>query len=348
MRHRWVRIVLIVSVAFAVRAPAAAEGLQFAELHDFKLQSGEVIGSCQAGYRTAGELNQNRSNAILFPTWFSGTTQNLIESGWIGPGKLADTSKYFVVAVEALGNGVSCSPSNSREQPGETFPRFTIADMVESQRRLLTEELGIERLHAVVGISMGGMQTFQWIVSHPDWMEKAVSLVGTPRQTPYDVLLWNTELDAIEKTFDAYEDPDQAQRAAMSLVAGIHELAVRTPEAFNADHKLTRLPAVLANKQAALIQRMNALDWASQLRAMIGHDASLLFGGSLNRAAQAVRAELFVIVASEDHMVNPTPALEFARHLEARTMELEGPCGHLAIGCKQEKVTQAVAEFLSR
>ena len=82
------------------------------------------------------------------------------------------------------------------------FPVFTIRDMVNSQYRLLTENLGINHIRAVMGISMGGMQTFQWIISYHEFMDRAVSIVGSPRLTAYDLLLWRSELSAIEEDKD--------------------------------------------------------------------------------------------------------------------------------------------------
>ncbi len=111
-------------------AIATAQELQFANLGDFKLQSGEVIRDCRIGYRTFGHLKSGPSNAILFTTWFGGTTQELIEM--IGPQGL-DPGKYFVIAVDAIGDGVSTSPSNSKSQSRMKFPKFTITDMVLQQ-----------------------------------------------------------------------------------------------------------------------------------------------------------------------------------------------------------------------
>ena len=132
----------------------------------------------------AGTLDAARSNAVLFPTWFGGTSQDL--ERYIGPGKLVDTDRWFVIAVDALGNGVSSSPSTSRRQPRMAFPRLAIRDMVDSQRRLLAQELGLTRVHAVVGLSMGGMQAFQWLVSFPEALDVAIPIIGSPKLASYD------------------------------------------------------------------------------------------------------------------------------------------------------------------
>ena len=81
---------------------------QFAELGTCKLESGQQIENCRLGYRTWGKLNADGSNAILFPTWFTGTSAQI--AGFVGPNALVDPAKYFVIGVDALGDGVSSSP----------------------------------------------------------------------------------------------------------------------------------------------------------------------------------------------------------------------------------------------
>src|SRR5271169_3624841 len=167
-------------LALIVSAPAQQQ--QFASLGDIKLQSGETLRDRRIGYRTYGTLNADKSNAILFPTWAGGTTEQLQDA--IVKDKFADPAVYFVITVDALSNGVSSSPSNSRVQPRMQFPRINIRDMVETQHELLTRVFGIHHLKAVMGISMGGMQTFRCIVAYPDCMDKRIPIVGSPRLAP--------------------------------------------------------------------------------------------------------------------------------------------------------------------
>jgi homoserine O-acetyltransferase len=190
-------LLFILLLCLTAGSARGEEALKFADLGDFRLETGEVIGKCRLGYRTFGTLNADKSNAVIFPTWFAGTTQDLIDLGLIGADKLVDSSSFFVIAIDAFGNGVSSSPSTSRLQPGRTFPQFSISDMVKAQHRLVTRELNLTHLHIVVGISMGGMQVFQWMASYPDFLDKAVAIVGTPRLASYDLLLWRAELGAI-------------------------------------------------------------------------------------------------------------------------------------------------------
>ncbi|HEX9500320.1 MAG TPA: alpha/beta fold hydrolase, partial [Thermoanaerobaculia bacterium] len=136
-------------VVFLFATAAHAQELRFANIDGVKI-----------GYRTWGRLDDAKSNAILVLTWFAGTSEGL--AGWIGPGNLYDPSKYYIIVVDALGDGVSSSP-----------PNFTMRDMVRAQHELLTRELKLDHVYAVSGLSMGGMQTFQWVVSYPMFMTKA-------------------------------------------------------------------------------------------------------------------------------------------------------------------------------
>ena len=224
------RLLLCVSL---LAACVFAQEQKFAPLGNFKLENGQTIRDCRIGYRTFGKLNRDQSNAILFPTWFTGTTKDLIDS--FGPGKLVDTSKYYVIAVDALGDGVSSSPSNSRTQPHMRFPTFSIRDMVSSEHAMLTRVLHIPHLHAVMGISMGGMQSFQWILSYSDFMDKAIPIHGSPQLAPYDLLLWQTMKDAVEHD-SRWKNGDYTPPLHIRTVKEINDLAITTPERYNREH----------------------------------------------------------------------------------------------------------------
>ena len=304
---------------------AHAQEQQFANIGDLKLQHGGVIRNCRVGYRTFGTLNRDRSNVVVFPTWAGGTTEQL--KGSIGPGKLIDSTSHFVVAIDALSNGVSSSPSNSRLQPRLRFPIFSLRDTVESQHELLTRVLKIDHVKAVVGISMGGMQTFQWIVSYPNFMDKAVPIVGSPRLAPYDLLLWSAQLEALKR------DPNSAR--ALDFAFG--ELLLTTPTDYN--RRKTR-EEVFADLEKARndTKRFDANDKIRQMQAMMSLDVA--------RDVRAVKAKVLVVVSKYDHVVTPGPATEFAKLIGAKLIELEGDCGHLATSCESGKLNEAVTDFL--
>jgi homoserine acetyltransferase len=333
-------VVVIVAIVFATALLAFAQEQKFANVGDLKLVSGEVIKNCRVGYRTYGQLNADKSNVVVFPTWFGGTSEQ-VGGGNAGPGKLVDSSKYYVVVFDALADGVSSSPSNSAEQHGAAFPKIAIRDMVESQHEALTKVLGLSHVHAVLGISMGGMQTFQWAVAYPDFMDRLIPIVGTPQQTSYDLLLWNTELDEI-RSDPQFENGNYKVSPPLKTVAHIMQLNMMTPE--NRAENLSR--AQFGKFYSDQQTTNDANDTVRQLEAMIGLDLAAQFGGSMERAAAAVKAPMLVIASAQDHMVNPIPAIKFAELKQAKLLKLDGDCGHLAPSCELDKVRPAVAEFL--
>lgn len=319
-----------------IGATLAADGdLQFGEFERCQLESGETIENCRIGYRTYGTLNQDRSNAVLMPIWFTGRSEDHFNNGFIGPDKTVDSSRYFVVSVDALSNGVSSSPSNSDESP---FPAISISDMVDSQHRLLTEILDITHLHAIVGISMGGMQTFEWVVRYPDFIDKAVPITGTPVQTSYDQLLWDTQVSTIETLGDS--------DAAAQIVAGIDGLAVYTPDYVTKNIQRDAYgkyiePFVIENKKHGLRDRV------PQLKAMIDHDVMRPFEGDLEATIESVQASMLIVVSPTDHTVNPTPSREFAELLDVKLIEFDGTCGHIDSICGRDWLAPMVRDFLA-
>jgi homoserine O-acetyltransferase len=339
--------VLSVFITLFTVAPLCGQEIKFAPLGNFRLESGEIIRDLQLGYRTLGSLNADRSNAILWPTWFTGTSAQLM--GFVGPGKLLDPSKYYVILVDALGDGVTTSPSNSPMQPHMYFPKFTIRDMVNAEYKLAAGRLGLKHLRAVMGISMGGMQTFTWMVAYPDFMDKAIPIVGSPRMTSYDLLLWTAEEHAIEADA-AWNHGDYLTTpvAGMKTVAEIHEMNLTTPGYRVAHTPPEDFTGFLTKTEQDTMKGFDANDWIRQLQAMMAQDVSKPFGGSMEKAAAAVRAQVLVVAATQDHMVNPTPALGFAKPIHAQTLELDSDCGHLSPGCEEQKMNSAIQDFLEK
>lgn len=255
---------------------ALAQEQQFANIGDLKLQSGGIIRNCRVGYRTFGKLAADQSNVVVFPTWAGGKSEQLASS--IGPGKLIDSETYFVVAIDALSNGVSSSPSNSRLQPRMRFPEFTLRDTVESQHELLTKVLKIDRVKAIVGISMGGMQVFQWLVSYPDFMEKAIPIVGSPRLAPYDLMLWQAQIEALMRDRD-WKRGNYSANPARALDFAFGELLLATPTDYNRrkSHEQALADFAAARRDT---HRSDANDKIRQVQAMMRLDVSREFGGS--------------------------------------------------------------------
>jgi homoserine O-acetyltransferase len=328
------RSIFVICVLLALQLVALAQEQQFANLGDFKLQNGKVIRNCRVGYRTFGTLNGDKSNVIVFPTWAGGTTEQLKSN--FGPGRLIDSTSYYVVAIDALSNGVSSSPSNSRLQPRMRFPEFSLRDTVATQHELLTRVLNIHRVKAVVGISMGGMQVFQWLASYPDFMEKAIPIVGSPRLAPYDLMLWQAQIDALMRDRD-WKGGNYSVNPARALDFAFGELLLTTPTDYNRRKSREQVFADLEKAQNDA-KRFDANDKIRQVQAMMKLDVA--------RDLATVKAKVFVVVAKYDHVVTPGPATEFANLLGAKLLVLDSDCGHLATSCESRRLNDAVDDFL--
>jgi homoserine acetyltransferase len=347
-------LIVVTTILFALAAgPARAQSPttpaqapeRFADLGDLKLQSGAVIHDFRLGYRTVGELNAEKSNAALWPTYLGGHSGQLLQ--YVGPANVVDTTKYFAILVDSIGDGVSTSPSNSRLQPRMQFPEFTIRDMVESEYRLVTETLHLTHLHAVLGYSMGGMQTFEWATAYPDFMDEAIALSGSPQSTSYDKLLWTAEIGALEldpnwkngngrgpmaRGFAVYSEID-----SMNVTSPPYRVAHTSPKEF--DEFLAKTHKQYLGDAAA------ACDAIRQRQAIMSMDISGEYGETLEQSAKRVRAKLLVFVSPEDHMVNPEPAVDFANAIGAPVVLLQSNCGHSSLSCIS--IGPTVAKFLA-
>ena len=318
---------------------AQSQQQQFASIGDLHLKNGATIKDCRVGYRTYGVLNENHSNAILWPTWFLGRSADL--SPMIGPNRLLDTERFFVIAVDALGNGVSSSPSNSKEQPGVSFPNFTIADMVASQHILLTEKLGVSHLHALVGQSMGGIQAFQWIVDYPDFMDRTVTVMGTPRLSTSDVIWLSIEAQSILNDKD-WNEGNYTIQPKLLAAKYTQQLVMSTPDQMDAKVPPESTPLFIG--QISGSNGFDATDWLYQIRAILQLD--IFQGRSAKDTAKLVRSKVMIINGTQDHAVNWREPSDFARMLNSKPILLNSACGHGAASCEAATLSPQVVDFL--
>jgi homoserine O-acetyltransferase len=194
------------------------------DLGDFQLQRGATLRGAKLAYKTFGELNADKSNAIVYPTWYSG--QHYDNEWLIGSGMALDPAKYFIVIPNMLGNGLSSSPSNTPEPYNKSrFPHVTAYDNVMAQHKLITELFGIEHLRMVTGWSMGALQTFHWGAIFPDMMDLLLPFCGSAKCSRHNVVFLEGVKAAL--TADAafkegwYETkPERGLRAAARVYAG--------------------------------------------------------------------------------------------------------------------------------
>ena len=314
----------------------------FAEIGDLKLENGETLYDCKIGFRTFGTANSDHSNVIIYPTWFGGTTAQLVDL--IGPGKLIDDTKYYVIAIDALGNGISTSPTNSELQGGNEFPEISIEDMVNSQYKLLTEYFEIEHIFAIIGGSMGSMQALQWIVSYPDFIDKAIPYVATPRRSSYDMLIMAFR----KKMIKSYQELGADEKFIMTMMNYTSQLFAYSPEYRVENTTPEEFPVYIEKIESRKPSKIFPIEnYLVQLQAMETHNIYKDFNNSVSATAKTIKTEVFFILGEADMLVSPEPALELAEILNCEVLMLNNDCGHLSVGCELKKCGSEINQFLT-
>ena len=348
-------VVSSVALGLLLPLPAAAHTPQqpphqlFGE-GDLRLESGEVIKDFSISYVTHGKLNEKKSNAILMVTALGGNHHRI--DFMIGPGKALDPDKYFIICTDAIGNGLTTSPSNSKAQARMSFPRFAIRDMVESQYRLLKEKFGIDHVVAVVGPSMGGMQALQWGVSHSDYTDALVAMVPLARTPAWSVAVVEATRKAImndpawkDGNYDA--PPEKGVRLWRDI---LNLLSARTPDMYAAQFKngTDVLPWMEAQETAAL-KGFDANDYIYQTWAYERHDVGTTpgFGGDTAKALASIRAKTLILTGTKDLLNPEIEPLEAGKNIVGVKMLTISPgtvTGHASAG----GFNPADVEFLNR
>jgi homoserine O-acetyltransferase len=299
---------------------------EIVNIGNFYTEKHQLISNCKIGYTSIGKKNANASNVIVVPTWYTGSSNDvLVEMASL----MLDTSKYYIMVVDALGNGISSSPSNTPD-----FPAITISDMVKATHQLLDDVLHIHQIYAVVGVSMGGMQAFQWGVDYPLYVGKLVSIVGTPKQSTYDLLQWKTFSSLL-----SLADKKLSKEEALELYHHTFQLTIRTPDYWNQRFPASMADSLLNGAVAAANKRMQPKDYLAQMSAMINHD--------VERYTKAFEIrDMLAVVAVADHMVTPDASLDFARKHQLTTYVLQGLDGHMLGVTQFKKLADVLRQFL--
>ena len=261
---------------------------------------------------------------------------------FVGRDGFLDTTLYHVLLVDALGDGLSSSPSNTRGG-SKAFAHLTVGDMVESQYRLLTERLGITHLRAVLGFSMGGMQAIEWAVRYPDFVDRVIPIAGSARVGAFDRLMWTAMLNEIEDGRRAHSPTD----SIWTRLAHLEMLFVQTPVGVNAKGIDSVEHEVVANARGYQTQ-WKLEDYAAQLRAIRRYDVRQSPSEDMQRAADRVRSRVLAIYSWDDHMVTAGSMADFARMVHADTLSIHSTCGHVTLFCEQARVAPAIRAFISR
>lgn len=312
--------------------------VQTCQLGDLKLESGEVIPNFRMTYITFGTLNDAKSNAILSLHGLQGNRNN--QAYWVGPGKAFDPKRYFIIQPDTL--GVASMDPNATTSPTRSglnmsFPRFNIRDMVNAEHRMLTECLGIKRLVAVAGSSMGGVEAFQWAVSYPNFMEAVIP--GTPmaRANRQGNFIWEAVRQVImvdPKWQDGNYPNDDPPRAGIGVGLQIQSVVGSSAAGYEEEFQTReQVHAAFAADAKRVGNTVQPRDWVYRSWAIQSHDISQThsFKGDLAAAARSIRARVLILPNCQDqlHPSREGGVLEAAQHIpHAKLVDLNDTGGH--------------------
>lgn len=311
----------------------------YKNIGNLPLEGGGVLINCRVGYRTAGLINHDSSNVLVYVTWFGGNSSNLYSL--LGPDKLIDTNNYFIIMIDALGNGISTSPSNYASYNDQPFPAITIYDMVKSQYILLRDSLGFKAVLGFIGGSMGSMQVLQWAVQYPGYAKKHVAYVPTPKSSVYDLLYWNIQLNTI-KTGMKYNIPAREYMKGVNLVTNLN---ARTPEYLVRNVTSGLLDTIIMKSERDPDTIFTPENYLEQLSAMMHHNIYKYADEAVIH--KTARERVFLIISKYDHILNPEPALTLSKNSGCKTKIFESDCGHLVIGCNMEESRKLIADYFA-
>lgn len=333
------------------------QGYNIYQLGDVRLQSGAVLRGAQLAYATYGTLNAAADNAVLLPTFYTGT--HIRNEPLFGPGRAIDPAHHFVVSVNLFGNGYSSSPSNAPPpQSGPRFPQVTLYDNVACQRRLLTERLGVRRLALVLGWSMAAMQAYQWAAQYPDMVEAILPYCGAARCSPLNYAFLDgpkaaLQADAAWNGGNYVSPPEKGLRAfGRVYVAWAYSHAFFRDGLYRTLGFATLEDFVRGWEEDHLTWDANDLIakiWTWQHGDISDNE---IYRGDFSRALQAIGARAIVMPCNTDMYFAPADnaaEVREMRHAELRVFE--SPWGHCVaspgrVPAFQRALDEAAAELL--
>ena len=379
---------------------------RYADLPDpITLECGQELAGVRVAYETYGELAPTKDNVILVCHALSGDAHAAgyartppAEStrdgfgaterdgasgkglGWwdgmIGPGKAFDTDRYYVVSTNLLGGcrgttGPSSVDPDTGAPYGPDFPVITVADMVRTQRAFL-DVLGIERLAAVAGGSLGGMQAFEWAVRYPDQVDAIVAIASTHALQPQGVA-WNAiAREAIMRDPDwqggRYYGTGRQPDAGMGVARMVGHVTYLSGQAlsdkfgrrlqnelrYTISEPEFAVESYLRHQAESFVKRFDANTYLYTSRALTYFDLARQYGGgSLERAVEDVRARTLLIAFSSDWLYPPEASKNVADALQnqGKQVELEvidAPYGHDCFLLEEARQTPIIRRFLHR
>jgi homoserine O-acetyltransferase len=354
------RLLLALTVPAVWAGPASGQvsPVQTCDLGSLALESGAVIPNFRMTYITLGTLNAAKSNAILSIHGLRGNRNS--QTTWAGPGRAFDTTRYFVIQPDTLGvvsldPNATTSPTRSGLNMG--FPRFNIRDMVHAEHRMLTECLGIRHLVAVSGTSMGGIESFQWAVSYPDFMDAVIPLVPQAKSNRQGNFIWEAARQVIMADpkwrggdYPNDDPPRMGAGVGLNVQTAFGSSSRSFEESFATKEEVF---ASFAAGVATVASSVQPRDWIYRTWAIDSHHIGETpgFNGDLAAAARAIQARVLLFPNCFDQLLPPRESgvFEAAEHIRTvKLVNLDHMAGHGGTGAQQALITTQVRDLLDR
>jgi homoserine O-acetyltransferase/O-succinyltransferase len=349
------------------------------------LQSGQTLESFTLAYETYGQLNADRSNAILICHALSGdahvagyhTGDPDEKPGWwddaVGPGKMFDTRRYFVICANVIGGCQGSTGPSSLAPDGKPyamrFPFVTVQDMVHAQHHLI-RYLGIERLFSVAGGSMGGMQALQWAVDYPDAVSSVLFLASTARSSAQNIAFNEIGRQAIYadpnwNNGDYYNGPRPANGLAVARMVGHitymseHSLGEKFGRRLQNGHSLSygfepefAVESYLQYQGRKFVERFDPNSYLYITKALDYYDVAQGYG-SMQAALSRIQCPVLVVSFSSDWLYTEGQARELVDALRAQEREVEyhhlkAHFGHDSFLIEVDTMTRLISGYLDK
>ena len=307
------------------------------ELGQWQLQCGLTLPAAHVAYKTYGTLAPDKSNVILYPTSYGAHHSDI---DWlVGPDRVLDSERYFIVIPNQFGNGLSTSPSNLVEPFGAgRRPTFTHWDNVHAQDKLLREQFGVTELALVYGWSMGGQQALHWGAIFPERVARICAVCTSARTSQHNLVF----LEGIRAVLTAdaswqgghfVERPARALRAFARVYAGWALSQTFYRERIWKDAGFASLEDFLVRGWEGNFLRRDAIDLLSMIDTWMKSDISdnPIYSGDLARALQSITARTLIMPSSTDLYFTATDSeLETGMMRNAELRLIESDWGHRA------------------
>lgn len=330
---------------------------------NFELECGQILKEAHARYNTYGELNSSKSNCIVVCHALSGNSR--LDQWWgsmLGPGRVFDTEKYFIICANLLGScygstGPSSINPHTQAPYGRNFPKITIRDSVRLHIKLLRDYLQIHSVYSVIGGSLGGMQALEWTLLAKDLVKSAVVIGCGAQHSAWQIGFSELQRKAIfmdQRWNDGNINFSDPPLSGLSLARQIAMMSYRTAESyatkFGRNHDNSgnwQVQNYLSYQGKKFLDRFDALTYVKITEIMDSHDVGAFNRGGIQAALSSIRCPVLVVGMNTDLIYPIKEQEELASFIPGSSLKIiDTPDGHDGFLLEQDQVAALTVEFL--